>query len=118
MRAVGLFVVGAAAIYGYQTVMGLESAPITDDVSVIYGAGGNVGVLRTDRGAVVVGLGKYGELTVGALTEAVRLVFLVRPKRGWRKNRKWNRDLTGSAIAGFAQQQIRSFLSDADEPEY
>jgi glyoxylase-like metal-dependent hydrolase (beta-lactamase superfamily II) len=32
----------------------LDHEPVTDDVSVVFGAGGNVGVLRTERGAVVV----------------------------------------------------------------
>jgi glyoxylase-like metal-dependent hydrolase (beta-lactamase superfamily II) len=42
------------AIYAYQQVATLEHARITDDVQVIFGLGGNVGVLRTARGAAVV----------------------------------------------------------------
>jgi glyoxylase-like metal-dependent hydrolase (beta-lactamase superfamily II) len=43
-----------AAIWAYRRVADLETAPVAGDVSVIYGLGGNVGVLRTDRGAVVI----------------------------------------------------------------
>jgi glyoxylase-like metal-dependent hydrolase (beta-lactamase superfamily II) len=55
----GLVVVlGIGAIYLYQTVTSLESERVTDDVHMIVGLdrglGGNVGVLRTERGAVVV----------------------------------------------------------------
>ena len=49
-----LVALGAAAIYGYQTVASLTSVPVADDVYMIQGMGGNVGVLRTARGAVVV----------------------------------------------------------------
>jgi len=55
LSAAGLLVaLGVAAIYVYQTVTSLTSVAVTDDVHMIQGAGGNVGVLRTDRGAVVV----------------------------------------------------------------
>ena len=49
-------VVAAAlgAIHFYQQVHDLETEQVTRDVQVIYGLGSNVGVLRTDRGAVVV----------------------------------------------------------------
>jgi cyclase len=53
--ALGVVVVAAvAAIYGYQEVNDLTSEPVTDDVHVLFGLGGNVGVLRTDRGSVIV----------------------------------------------------------------
>jgi glyoxylase-like metal-dependent hydrolase (beta-lactamase superfamily II) len=42
------------AIYGYGRITALESERVTEDVHVIRGVGGNVGVLRTDAGAVVV----------------------------------------------------------------
>jgi cyclase len=44
----------AAAIYVYHVVTSLETERVTDDVHVIFGAGGNVGVLSTSRGAAVV----------------------------------------------------------------
>ncbi len=51
----GLVVVlGVGAIYLYLLVTSLESEPVSGDVHLIQGLGGNVGVLRTDRGAVVV----------------------------------------------------------------
>ena len=49
-----VIVIAAALIYGYRRATELEAAQVTDDVHVIYGLGGNVGVLSTDRGAVVV----------------------------------------------------------------
>lgn len=49
---VGLLAIGA--IYVYQRVTSLEVERVTDDVHVIYGLGGNVGVLATERGAVIV----------------------------------------------------------------
>jgi glyoxylase-like metal-dependent hydrolase (beta-lactamase superfamily II) len=49
-----LLVAGVGAVYVYGEVMALESDQVTDDVAVIYGFGGNVGVLRTQLGAVVV----------------------------------------------------------------
>ena len=49
-----LIVAAGLAIYVYQTVATLETEKITDDVTVLFGLGGNVGVLRTDRGAVIV----------------------------------------------------------------
>lgn len=60
MRIVGaliglLAVLGAfAAISVYRSVAGMETEQVTDDVHVIYGLGGNVGVLATEHGAVVV----------------------------------------------------------------
>jgi glyoxylase-like metal-dependent hydrolase (beta-lactamase superfamily II) len=41
-------------IYAYQEVVSMRVERVTDDVHVIFGQGGNVGVLRTDEGAVVV----------------------------------------------------------------
>jgi cyclase len=46
--------IALAAIWAYRRVTDLETAPVAGDVHVIYGLGGNVGVLRTDRGAVVI----------------------------------------------------------------
>jgi len=45
---------GLAAIYSYQKVVSIEVERVSDDVYVIYGLGGNTGVLRTDPGAVIV----------------------------------------------------------------
>lgn len=59
-RAVGIAVLslallaGGVAIYVYQQVSTLEVEQVTDDVHVIFGLGGNVGVLRTGEGSVVV----------------------------------------------------------------
>ena len=52
----GLLVVlvGLAAIWAYQFATALETERVTDDVHVIFGNGGNVGVLATADGAVVV----------------------------------------------------------------
>jgi glyoxylase-like metal-dependent hydrolase (beta-lactamase superfamily II) len=44
----------AFAIYAYQSVATLTHEQLTGDVSVIFGLGGNVGVLRTPRGAAIV----------------------------------------------------------------
>lgn len=52
--AVILLLVGVAAVYGYVRVSSLGVVRVTDDVHVLTGLGGNVGVLRTDVGAVVV----------------------------------------------------------------
>jgi len=49
-----LLLAGAGAVHTYGRVMALEAEPVTDDVSVIYGFGGNVGVLGTQRGVVIV----------------------------------------------------------------
>ncbi len=57
LAAVGLGLLlfaGATAVFVYGEVTSLRMEPVTDDVQVIYGLGGNVGVLRTERGAVVV----------------------------------------------------------------
>lgn len=49
-----LVVAAGIAIYGYQQVATIEAERINDDVSVLFGLGGNVGVLRTERGSVIV----------------------------------------------------------------
>lgn len=49
-----ILVSSIAVIFGYRTVVSMEVERVTDDVHVIYGFGGNVGVLRTGSGAVVV----------------------------------------------------------------
>jgi len=49
-----LVVAAGIAIYGYQQVAMLDSERVTGDVSVLFGMGGNVGVLRTERGSVIV----------------------------------------------------------------
>ena len=51
---IALLVIAAALIWGYRHATELEVAKVTDDVHVIYGFGGNVGVLSTDRGPLVV----------------------------------------------------------------
>jgi cyclase len=51
----GLLVLAAVGgIYLYQKVATIRAEPVTGDVWALFGLGGNVGVLRTDRGAVVV----------------------------------------------------------------
>lgn len=47
-------VAAIGAIWVYQQITTLEVVEVTDDVHAILGLGSNVGVLRTDRGAVVV----------------------------------------------------------------
>ncbi len=47
-------VLGVAAIYGYDVVRSLDVEPVTADVWMLSGLGGNVGVLRAGGGAVVV----------------------------------------------------------------
>lgn len=42
------------AIWIYQQVTALRNEQVTDDVFALFGFGGNVGVLRTDEGGVVV----------------------------------------------------------------
>jgi cyclase len=55
-RAAAMLVIVAAAalLWGYRRVTELDVVAVTDNVHVIYGFGGNVGVLSTDRGALVV----------------------------------------------------------------
>ncbi|HEY8153506.1 MAG TPA: MBL fold metallo-hydrolase [Myxococcota bacterium] len=52
LALIGLLAV--LAIYAYQQVTALETERVTDDVHVLFGLGGNVGVLATGRGAVIV----------------------------------------------------------------
>ena len=47
-------IAGVAAVYVYQRVTSFDVERVTDDVVVIRGFGGNVAVLGTERGAVVV----------------------------------------------------------------
>jgi glyoxylase-like metal-dependent hydrolase (beta-lactamase superfamily II) len=56
VRALMLLLIVAAglAIYVYQTVATLDTEKISDDVTALFGLGGNVGVLRTERGSVIV----------------------------------------------------------------
>jgi len=61
MRRIAAFVfvvialiVSVGVIYTYQEVVSLRVERVTDDVHVIFGQGSNVGVLRTDEGAVIV----------------------------------------------------------------
>ena len=49
-----LIVAAGLAIDVYQTVATLDTEKISDDVTVLFGLGGNVGVLRTERGSVIV----------------------------------------------------------------
>ncbi len=49
-----VFVLGLAAVYLYHSVTSLESELVAGDVHVVFGLGGNVGVLKTSQGAVVV----------------------------------------------------------------
>jgi cyclase len=51
---VAVLAIAAALIWGYRRATDLEVVDVTRDVHVIYGLGGNVGVLKTDRGALVV----------------------------------------------------------------
>ena len=52
--AVLVAAVGVAAVYVHDRVTSLDVEQVTPDVHVIYGLGGNVGVLKTAEGAVVV----------------------------------------------------------------
>src|SRR4030095_3510196 len=45
--------IAVALIWGYRRATELAVEKVTEDVHVITGFGGNVGVLTTDRGAVV-----------------------------------------------------------------
>ena len=51
---VAVLAIAVALIFGYRRATDLEVVQLTDDVHVIYGMGGNVAVLSTDRGALVV----------------------------------------------------------------
>jgi glyoxylase-like metal-dependent hydrolase (beta-lactamase superfamily II) len=54
--ALGILVLalGVFALFIFNQVTSLESESVSGDAHVIFGLGGNVGVLATDRGAVVV----------------------------------------------------------------
>jgi len=54
LAAVLVVALGIAGIRLYDAVVGLEAESVTEDVWVVFGLGGNVGVLRTEVGAVVV----------------------------------------------------------------
>jgi cyclase len=49
-----VLLLGIGAVWIYDRVRSLDTGRITPDVHVIYGLGSNVGVLRTDAGAIVV----------------------------------------------------------------
>jgi len=51
---VAVLVIAVALIFGYRRATELEVVELTSDVHAIYGLGSNVGVLTTDRGAVVI----------------------------------------------------------------
>ena len=54
IAAVLIALVGLLAVYLYNRITLLDHEAVTDSVHVIYGVGGNVAVLRTQRGAVIV----------------------------------------------------------------
>ncbi len=54
IAAVLIALAGALPVYLYIRVILLDYESVTDSVHVIYGVGGNVAVLRTQRGAVIV----------------------------------------------------------------
>jgi cyclase len=54
IAAVVVAIAGMLAVYAYNRVTLLDTEAVTDSVHVIYGVGGNVAVLRTQRGAVIV----------------------------------------------------------------
>ncbi len=54
IAAVLIALVGSLAVYLYNRITLLDHEIVTDSVHVIYGVGGNVAVLRTQRGAVIV----------------------------------------------------------------
>jgi cyclase len=64
---------GVGAIYVYQKIVSIEVEPVSDDVYVLYGMGGNVGVLRTDRGAVIVDTMSFRTQGVRIREQAERL---------------------------------------------
>lgn len=49
-----LVLLAIAALYGFRKIATLRAVRVTDDVHMITGFGGNVGVLGTERGVVVV----------------------------------------------------------------
>jgi glyoxylase-like metal-dependent hydrolase (beta-lactamase superfamily II) len=54
IAAVLIALTGSLAVYLYNRITLLDHEIVTDSVHVIYGVGGNVAVLRTQRGAVIV----------------------------------------------------------------
>jgi glyoxylase-like metal-dependent hydrolase (beta-lactamase superfamily II) len=54
IAAVLVALAGSLAVYLYNQITLLDHEIVTDSVHVIYGVGGNVAVLRTQRGAVIV----------------------------------------------------------------
>ncbi len=52
--AVSIALAGMLAVYLYNRITRLDHQAVTDSVHVIYGVGGNVAVLRTSRGTVIV----------------------------------------------------------------
>jgi glyoxylase-like metal-dependent hydrolase (beta-lactamase superfamily II) len=54
IAAVLIALAGSLAIYIFNRVAALDYEEVTDSVHVIYGIGGNVAVLRTQEGAVIV----------------------------------------------------------------
>jgi glyoxylase-like metal-dependent hydrolase (beta-lactamase superfamily II) len=54
IAAVLIAMVGLLFVYLYNRIILIDHEAVTDSVHVIYGVGGNVAVLRTQRGAVIV----------------------------------------------------------------
>ncbi len=54
IAAVLIALTGSLAVYLYNRIAFLDHEIVSDSVHVIYGVGGNVAVLRTQRGAVIV----------------------------------------------------------------
>ncbi len=54
IAAVLIALTGSLAVYLYNRIALLDHEIVSDSVHVIYGVGGNVAVLRTQRGAVIV----------------------------------------------------------------
>jgi glyoxylase-like metal-dependent hydrolase (beta-lactamase superfamily II) len=52
--AISVVVLGMGAVYLYHSVTSLESEHVAGDVHIVFGLGGNVGILKTSVGAVVV----------------------------------------------------------------
>ena len=54
LALIAIALLAVAAIYAYRQVATIEAERVTDDVHVLFGLGGNVGVLATESGAVIV----------------------------------------------------------------
>ena len=54
LALIAIALLGVGAIYAYRQVATIDAERVTDDVHVLFGLGGNVGVLATERGAVIV----------------------------------------------------------------